>query len=143
MSILVSAQLDKLMTAICFWTVFTSLGLQLFYWSVWKLGEYTTAHSLMAALSGSELALLANLSPYILLSTSCRRYFTSKEGLLHTRAVMVAFGLGCYFATPTVRLLGVSIGTSAGWLALAGNWARLKGSKEMLAEGKGVVGRYS
>lgn len=25
--------------AICFWTVFTGLGFQLFYWSVWKLGE--------------------------------------------------------------------------------------------------------
>ncbi len=23
----------------CFWTVFTSLGVQLFYWSVWKLGK--------------------------------------------------------------------------------------------------------
>lgn len=24
--------------AVCFWTVFTALSVQLFYWSVWKLG---------------------------------------------------------------------------------------------------------
>jgi hypothetical protein len=31
-------------TAVCFWTVFTSLGFQLFYWSVWKLG---TSHEIV------------------------------------------------------------------------------------------------
>ena len=27
------------MVAVCFWSTFTALSVQLFYWSVWKLGK--------------------------------------------------------------------------------------------------------
>ncbi|WRT70118.1 uncharacterized protein IL334_007112 [Kwoniella shivajii] len=110
--------------SVCFWTVFTSLGFQLFYWSIWKL-----------ALAGSELALLANLSGFLLSNKTAYRYITSRSGLLHHRAVAVICGMGCYlFPWPAVRLVGVSVGTWTGWLALFGSWARLKGSEEMIAE---------
>lgn len=31
--------LTDVYSAVCFWTVFTALSVQLFYWSVWKLGK--------------------------------------------------------------------------------------------------------
>ncbi|WWC91829.1 uncharacterized protein L201_006776 [Kwoniella dendrophila CBS 6074] len=113
-------------SAVCFWTIFTSLGLQLFYWSIWQL-----------ALAGSEAALVANLSGFMLSSVSAYRYVTSRQGLLTHRVMAVIFGMGFYiFPWPEARLVGVSIGTWTGWLALFGNWARLKGSEEMVAEGQ-------
>jgi len=45
--------------------------------------------------------------------------------------------MGCYFLPSAIpRLLGVSFGTWCGWLALYGNWVRMRGSSEMLAEGR-------
>ncbi|KAL7421582.1 Protein cwh43 [Cryptotrichosporon argae] len=76
------AFLSDVWLAVCFWTVFTSLGLQLFYWSVWKL-----------ALSGSELALLANFTPYALANRRYRSFSTSRAGLVTHRVVMVAAGM--------------------------------------------------
>ncbi|WWC72123.1 uncharacterized protein I206_106083 [Kwoniella pini CBS 10737] len=112
--------------AICFWTIFTSLGLQLFYWSIWKL-----------ALAGSELALISNLSGFLLSYKTPYRFCTSKNGLLYNRICAVLFGMGFYiFPWPAARLVGVSIGTWTGWAALFGTWARLKGSAEMIAEGQ-------
>ena len=35
----VAAWASDVYFGVCFWTVFTALGFQLFYWSVWKLGE--------------------------------------------------------------------------------------------------------
>ncbi|WWC64717.1 uncharacterized protein I303_107328 [Kwoniella dejecticola CBS 10117] len=114
--------------AICFWTIFTSLGLQLFYWSIWKL-----------ALAGSELALLSNLSGFLFSYRSSYRFNTSKNGLLANRICSIVFGMGFYiFPWPAARLVGISIGTWTGWAALFGNWARLKGSEEMIAEVLGL-----
>ncbi|ORY35803.1 Frag1/DRAM/Sfk1 family-domain-containing protein [Naematelia encephala] len=120
------AWLSDVYFATCFWTVFTSLGFQLFYWSVWKL-----------ALAGSELALLANLSAFTLSSPTALSYVTSRRGMLIHRTIMVLAGMASY-CIPSVaaRLIGVSIGTWVGWLSLYGNWSRLKGSQEMIAESK-------
>ncbi|WWD19737.1 hypothetical protein CI109_104201 [Kwoniella shandongensis] len=102
--------------AVCFWTIFTSLGFQLFYWSVWKL---------------------ANLSSYVMATTTGYNFITSLHGLRVHRIMMVVFGMGCYFFPwPAARLVGVSIGTWTGWQSLSGTWARLRGSEEMLAEGQ-------
>ena len=115
-----------LTTAVCFWTVFTSLGFQLFYWSVWKL-----------ALAVSELALLANLSGFTLSSRRVRSYARSREGLFTHRAITVVAGMGVYFIpSPFARLVGAVVGTWCGWMAVFGDFARLKGSPEMLAEGE-------
>ncbi|WVR00084.1 hypothetical protein IAU59_007226 [Kwoniella sp. CBS 9459] len=110
----VLAWLSDVYFAVCFWTIFTGLGFQLFYWSVWKLGF-----------------LLSNRSAY--------RYVTSRNGLITHRIVAVVFGMAFYvFPWPEARLVGVSLGTWTAWLALFGNWARLKGSEEMLAEGQNL-----
>ncbi|ORX35356.1 Frag1/DRAM/Sfk1 family-domain-containing protein [Kockovaella imperatae] len=123
------AWLSDVYLAVCFWTVFTSLTFQLFYWSVWKL-----------ALAGSELALLANLSGYTMAWTSGRRFATSKGGLLTHRIIMVVAGMGCYFIpSVSVRLFCISLGTWTGWLAQFGNWYRLRGSLEMIAEGQTML----
>ena len=55
--------------------------------------------------------------------------------------MMVAGGMASWILpNPFSRLLAVSIGTWTGWLALLGNWTRLKGSREMIAEGQGESG---
>jgi len=130
MSTLVSVSHDdhahRLTAAVCFWTVFTSLGFQLFYWSVWKL-----------ALAGSELALLANLSAFTLSSKGTRGYVGSKGGLFTNRLIMIAAGMGVYFIpSPVIRLAGIIVGTWTGWLAVFGNTIRTKGSRETLVEGE-------
>ncbi|WVF72912.1 hypothetical protein IAT40_007730 [Kwoniella sp. CBS 6097] len=110
----VVAWLSDVYFAVCFWTIFTALGFQLFYWSVWKLGF-----------------MLSNRSAY--------RYVTSRKGLITHRIVAVVFGMAFYiFPWPEARLVGVSLGTWTAWLALFGNWARLKGSEEMVAEGQNL-----
>lgn len=53
---------------------------------------------------------------------------------------MVIGGMASWFLPiPSARLAAVFVGTWSGWLALFGNWARLRGSKEMLAEGQGTA----
>lgn len=117
---------QRLTSAVCFWTVFTSLGFQLFYWSVWKL-----------ALAGSEIALLANLSAFTLSYKATRGYVGSREVLFMNRLITVAAGMGVYFVpSPVVRLAGIVVGTWTGWLALFGNTIRTKGSRETLVEGE-------
>ena len=57
--------------------------------------------------------------------------------MLSHRLVVIAFGLGSFiFPSPALRLFGVACATWTGWLALYGNWIRMRGSKEILAEGK-------
>jgi len=92
----------------------------------------------IVALAGSELALVANLSAYTLSTPWVLHFVTSKRGLFWNRVAMVIGGMASWvLPNPFSRLLAVSIGTWCGWLALFGNWARLKGSKEMIAEGQG------
>lgn len=101
--------------------------------------------SSFVALAGSEAALLANLSAYTLSSPRVLRYATSREGLATHRAIMVIGGMASWILPiPFARLAAVFIGTWTGWLALFGNWARLRGSKEMVAEGQGKsqISRY-
>jgi hypothetical protein len=38
-----------LMIAVCFWSTFTALSVQLFYWSVWKLGKYPSVRGIADA----------------------------------------------------------------------------------------------
>ncbi|RXK35959.1 hypothetical protein M231_06782 [Tremella mesenterica] len=122
----IAAWVSDVYFGVCFWTVFTSLGFQLFYWSVWKL-----------ALSGSELALLANLSPFFLVNNSIRELVTSRRGQFYLRSATVIFGMGCY-CIPIVaaRLLFVSLGTASGWLVIAGSLSRLDGNAEAQIEAK-------
>jgi hypothetical protein len=129
----------ELIAAVCFWSTFTALSVQLFYWSVWKLGRsHFNYQADIVALAGSELALVANLSAYTLSTPWVLHFVTSKRGLFWNRVAMVLGGMASWILpNPFSRLLAVSIGTWCGWLALFGNWARLKGSKEMIAEGQG------
>ncbi|TXT15669.1 hypothetical protein VHUM_00172 [Vanrija humicola] len=123
------AWLSDVWFAAAFWTVFTSVSVQLFYWSVWKL-----------ALSGSELAIFINLAPFALGRPWFRAYATSKEGLFFHRSLLYVVGLGTY-ALPSVgaRYLCVLIGMWGGWIALTADSYRLRGSPEMLAQGKILI----
>lgn len=93
------------------------------------------------ALAGSELALVSNLSAYTMSTPWILYFVTSRRGLFANRVAMVLGGMASWILpNPFSRLLAVSIGTWCGWLALLGNWTRLKGSKEMIAEGQGELG---
>lgn len=124
-----AAAASDIIFAACFWTVFTSLVFQLFYWSVWEL-----------ALAGSELALLANLSPFLLYNRSFRADISSQRGVTILRGVTVFAGMGIFAAPlPILRLIGIVAGTAAGWLAIIDPLRRARGSEEARVEGKVLV----
>ena len=126
MSGLVRRDFIPLIAAAIFWTVFTGVSVQLFYYSVWSL-----------SLTGSELAVLINIAPYALQKQGYRAYALSREGGFTHRAIMCGVGLGCY-AIPSVpgRFLCILIAMWCGWMSFMADSIRLRGSPEMLAQGK-------
>ncbi len=112
--------------------------MQLFYWSVWKLGELTIVHCcavLIAfvtlaqpALSGSELMLFMILSPWFLSYPEISRFATSKNGQSVLRGIALGTALTAYaLPTPLLRLFAVSIANVALWLEFGGTLSHLKG----------------
>ncbi|QRW03702.1 Frag1 domain-containing protein [Ceratobasidium sp. AG-Ba] len=92
----------------CAWSVYTSLSITLFYFSVWEL-----------AISGSELAVLSTLSPLLLGIAPFRRAVSSHSGRCVTRAC-VLLGMASYaLQSPLQRLLVVSFAN----MALGIDWA--------------------
>lgn len=54
---------------------------------------------------------------------------------MYNRTITIVAGLGCYFIpSPLARLVGISVGTWYGWLAVFGDLLRLKGSSEVVVE---------
>lgn len=88
------------------------------------------------ALSGSELALLATLSPWFLTYPSVSRFSTSRRGTLILRALSLVFGLGAYkLPLPSLRLLAVVLGNVFAWMEVAATSKRLKGGDAARLEG--------
>lgn len=114
------------MSATVFWTIFTGVSVQLFYWSVWSL-----------ALTGSELAVLINITPHVMSRKGYRAYALSREGQFTHRAIMCGLGLGAY-ALPHVaaRFLCVVGAMWCGWCMFMADTMRVRGSPEMLAQAK-------
>lgn len=126
MSGLVSSEEANLMTATVFWTVFTGVSVQLFYWSVWSL-----------SLTGSELSIFINVTPYIFQRQSYRAYALSREGQFTHRAIMCLVGLGAYIIPHVAaRFLCVMVAMWCGWCAFTADSLRVKGSPEMLSQTK-------
>jgi hypothetical protein len=116
--------LTKLATI--FWTIFTSVSVQLFYWSVWSL-----------SFTGSEFAIMVNVTPYVFSKPGYRAYSTSREGLFTHRVLLYVLGLACYkLPSPGVRYICVVIAMWCGWAAFMGDTMRLRGSPEMTAQAK-------
>lgn len=112
--------------AAVFWTIFTSVSVQLFYWSVWSL-----------ALTGSELAIFINVQPFMFNYASSREWYTSRQGIFTNRTLLYVLGLGCY-ALPvnSARFLCALYACWCGWAAFLGDSIRLRGSPEAYANGK-------
>ena len=90
---------------------------------------------LMKALAGSEAALIGNLSAFALAYKSQRVYTTSRNGLWTHRFLTIVLGMGCYIIPlPSARLICITVATWTGWLALYGDWIRLKGSPELITD---------
>ncbi|BEJ12602.1 hypothetical protein CspHIS471_0210620 [Cutaneotrichosporon sp. HIS471] len=120
------AYLSDVWFATVFWTLFTGVSVQLFYWSVWSL-----------SLTGSELAVLINLTPHIMSRRNYRAYAMSREGQFSHRAIMCGLGLGCY-ALPSVsaRFLCVAGAVWCAWCMFMADTMRVRGSPEMTAQAK-------
>ena len=94
------------------WSVFTALTTTLFYFSVWEL-----------ALTGSELSLLATVSPIILGVPFLLDVFSTRTGrtVLH---VLTLLGLAAYLTeSPVYRLLVVAFASSTMAIGLAVDWS--------------------
>lgn len=106
--------------------MFTSVSVQLFYWSVWSL-----------SFTGSELAIMVNVTPYIFNRPGYRAYATSREGLFTHRLLVYVLGLGCYKLPSTgARYMCVVAAMWCGWCAFMGDTVRLRGSPEMISQMK-------
>ncbi|KAG9074234.1 hypothetical protein FS749_014239, partial [Ceratobasidium sp. UAMH 11750] len=104
----VATYIADLYLSYCAWAVYTSLSITLFYFSVWEL-----------AISGSELAVLSSLSPFLLGIKPLRNATTSHPGRCVTRAC-VLFGMAAYaLQSPLYRLFMVSFAN----MALSIDWA--------------------
>ncbi|KAG9102614.1 hypothetical protein FRC06_001657, partial [Ceratobasidium sp. 370] len=104
----VTTYVADLYLSYCAWSVYTSLSITLFYFSVWEL-----------AISGSELAILSSLSPFLLVIKPLRNAVTSHPGRCVTRAC-VLFGMAAYaLQSPLYRLFVVSFAN----MALSIDWA--------------------
>lgn len=117
---------SQLTAATAWWTVFTGVSVQLFYWSVWSL-----------ALTGSELGITINLIPYLFSKPSYRAMMTSRQGVFWNRTLLYVFGLGCW-AIPSVaaRFFCVLGAMACGWNALTADQLRMRGSPEASAQGR-------
>lgn len=88
------------------------------------------------ALSGSEATLLFTLSPLFLANKWIGPFASSRQGQVALRSATLVLGLGSYIIPgPGLRLIGVSLGTAAGWLSMAAGLGRLRGSRDAGNEG--------
>lgn len=99
------------MVAYVNWSVFTALTTTLFYFSVWEL-----------ALTGSELSLLATVSPIVLGIPGLRDVLSTRAGRA-TLHVLTISGLAAYLLdSPVYRLLVVAFASSTMSIGLAIDW---------------------
>jgi hypothetical protein len=91
--------------------------------------------SLRLALSGSELSLLATVTPYFLSYPRLSRFATSRRGQNILRLTTIVCGMTAWaMPGPKARLLSVSVANAAMWCALAGGLFRLNGAEAAKTE---------
>ncbi|KAL5503883.1 CWH43 [Sanghuangporus vaninii] len=115
--------------AFIFWTIFTSLILTLFYFSVWELG-----------IAGAEATLLSILSPAMLGIKPFRTWASTKSGRVSIHALSLA-GLVAYrFPSPALRLLFVTFATFIVCIGAAVDWSnRLSVTYNSILLGLGLI----
>ncbi|KAI5121231.1 hypothetical protein M0805_007238 [Coniferiporia weirii] len=111
--------LADLYLAFIFWSLYTSLIPSLFYFSVWELG-----------IAGTELALLAILSPGLLGLEVFRDWASSRSGRV-TLHILSFLGLVAYkLPKPTQRLALVAFANVFLCMGVATDWSGLYGSTD-------------
>ncbi|EJU04855.1 hypothetical protein DACRYDRAFT_20468 [Dacryopinax primogenitus] len=96
-----------------FWSILTSLSVQLFYWSVWAL-----------EISGSEVALLSTWSPILLVIPPIRRFASTQPGQGLLLALGCMAGLGAWqFEKVLNRLFAVAAANIIQTAAAAAYWS--------------------
>lgn len=94
------------------WSVFTSLTVTLFYFSVWELG-----------IAGSELSLLSTLSPILLGIPIFRDIVSSTVGRTILHVLALASPLAYLSKSPLYRLFAVSFANVALCIGWAVDWS--------------------
>ncbi|KZP00656.1 hypothetical protein CALVIDRAFT_475938 [Calocera viscosa TUFC12733] len=105
--------LSDVYLAYVFWSILTSLVVQLFYWSVWAL-----------EISGSEIALLSTWSPIVLVIPPFRRFASTQPGQGLLLALGCMAGLGAWrFDKVLNRLFAVVAANMIQTAAAAAYWS--------------------
>ena len=94
------------------WSVFTSLTPSLFYFSIWEL-----------ALAGSELSLLATLSPIVLGIPILLTVFSTRTGRTALHILMLTGLLAYLSSSPITRLFAVAFANFVLFIGLAVDWS--------------------
>ena len=99
------------LTAYIYWSVYTSLTITLFYFSVWELG-----------IAGHELSLLSSVSPILLGIPPFARWCRTRSGRT-TLHVLSLVGLAAYkLGSPLHRLFAVSFAAMVVSIGAAIDW---------------------
>lgn len=84
----------------------------------------------LPALSGSELALITTLSPYLLSFRNISRFSTSRRGQSILRGLALTGTLTAWaLPTPLLRLIWVSAASAATWLELGGRLSHMQSAE--------------
>ncbi|KAF3276071.1 hypothetical protein TWF970_006360 [Orbilia oligospora] len=93
-----------------FWSILTALGVVVWYFPLWHMG-----------ISGYEIAILATISPYLLVNRSVRKFVFLNIHIVYSASLLtlVAF----FFVTPEIRLFLTTTGLFFACLAWAANFS--------------------
>ncbi|KAF3315218.1 hypothetical protein TWF173_004101 [Orbilia oligospora] len=93
-----------------FWSILTALGVVVWYFPLWHMG-----------ISGYEIAILATISPYLLVNRSVRKFVFLNLHIVYSASLLtlVAF----FFVTPEIRLFLTTTGLFFACLAWAANFS--------------------
>ncbi|KAF3196883.1 hypothetical protein TWF192_003652 [Orbilia oligospora] len=93
-----------------FWSILTALGVVVWYFPLWHMG-----------ISGYEIAILATISPYLLVNRSVRKFVFLNLHIIYSASLLtlVAF----FFVTPEIRLFLTTTGLFFACLAWAANFS--------------------
>ncbi|KAK6345131.1 hypothetical protein TWF718_007060 [Orbilia javanica] len=93
-----------------FWSILTALGVVVWYFPLWHMG-----------ISGYEVAILATISPYLLVNRSVRKFVFANLHVVYSASLLtlVAF----FFVMPEIRLFLTTTGLFFACLAWAANFS--------------------
>ncbi|KAJ7650428.1 Frag1/DRAM/Sfk1 family-domain-containing protein [Roridomyces roridus] len=119
---------SSLYLAYIFWSIFTSLPVTLFYFSIWELG-----------ISGHELAILSTLSPILLSSGLFLSWARSRDGSTTLHAFSLLGLIAFVLDKPVHRLLLVFVASIAVVIKQVVDWSAIDVEYQSILSGLGLL----